>query len=661
MKFILLSLIACVLICHPVDAAPQSYNLEVQRLAIAKIRVLRGQSGVGTGAAIYVGNDQQSGYFVTAYHTIDPNKGRIKSVDLQFFNSPEFVQAEIVDKFDPALDVGIIKTNLSNIPSQIKHLFVKQPNPTTVIRIIGHPPGGDWSIWSGHVENENGKNGDSRHFIINRDNSLTDGYSGGGVFDVEGNLLGMHLAQAFTYGKVLKTGEILNLLAAFRVPTNNFGQNSSENLENPPPSNSVENKEIKASSVATAIDRDFDGTFDDLFTDRYHKLHIRKTATNHLGAPGPGEFRAALSFDLRVLPKNVDIRSVTLSVSPSEITGGENINIEVYGFVDYLTLGLRTEAFNGGVRVAGPIRFLGTRAFAERMHSVDVSSFIKQAISDGHRMIGFSLRQSGDFTKGPSLGTGFSIESGEAPTSRNSIEDTPHLNIEYQESPTVDRVDYNLTQLECDPINKGKGPQSSETARLNYRIDSIRNILNQNGKPVSEVDATGLTKLVSKRLIVVHGSSQNLRVTRDRFAHLLIMRDGTVNQLAPFDYAVNHVGEYNWKDLSPVKDHSIGIELENAGWVRYKNDGWYNWLEQKVPDNEVVRLTGDNQWNGWHRFTDEQIHTFFAVVCALRSAYPTITDMVGHSEIDNRVGDPGLIFPMEELRRKLFPQQLKDR
>jgi hypothetical protein len=247
MKFGLLILLAEVLICSHVHGWPQSYNLEAQRLAVAKIRVRHAESGVQTGAAIYVGNDKQYGYFVTAYHNIDPERGgSIESIELQIFNSPQFLKAEPVDKFDSDLDLGIIKTNLTNIPSQIKQLFAKEPIPATAIRIIGHPASGDWSVWSGRVENENAPQGDSRHFIVNRDSSLAPGYSGGGLFDMDGNFLGMHLETTTFYGRELKSREIQNLLEAFRVPTNNFGQNVPISSECSPDSRPVPYPGMKA-------------------------------------------------------------------------------------------------------------------------------------------------------------------------------------------------------------------------------------------------------------------------------------------------------------------------------------------------------------------------------------------------------------------------------
>jgi hypothetical protein len=223
--------------------------------------------------------------------------------------------------------------------------------------------------------------------------------------------------------------------------------------------------------------------------------------------------------------------------------------------------------------------------------------------------------------------------------------------------PIVDKVVYAINDLRCELPSAGKNPIASEIALPNYSVDVKQHLLlDRDGKPVSIVEATELDKLESRRLIVVHTTTQVLGVGRSHFTHVLITRDGTVRQLVPFDYAANHVSNINWKGLSPVKNHTIGIDLENAGPLQYQNNAWYSWLGETVPDDEIVRLKGDIKWRGWHKFTDAQIRAFFEVVCALRRAYPTIVNMVEHSEID-AVGDPGLIFPMEELRIRLFPQK----
>ena len=220
--------------------------------------------------------------------------------------------------------------------------------------------------------------------------------------------------------------------------------------------------------------------------------------------------------------------------------------------------------------------------------------------------------------------------------------------------PIVEKVDYAINNLRCQIPSAGKSTVTSEIARPIYSLDLKQHLLiGNNGKPVSSVTATDGDKLQSRKLIVVHTTTQVLEVDRSNFTHVLITRDGTVKQLVPFDRSANHVSNTNWKGLSPVKNHTIGIDLENAGQLQYQDNAWQAWTGEKVPINEIVGLKGDINSRAWHKFTDVQIRAFFEVVCVLRRAYPTIEDMIEHSEIDS-VGDPGLVFPLEELRTKLF-------
>jgi hypothetical protein len=139
----------------------------------------------------------------------------------------------------------------------------------------------------------------------------------------------------------------------------------------------------------------------------------------------------------------------------------------------------------------------------------------------------------------------------------------------------VDKVDYATADLRCQRSKSGEGLASSKTATTKYSVDSTRHLLLDQGKePESLVDSTGLEKLESRRLIVVHATFQIARLKRDRYAHVLITRDGAVKQLIPFNYALDHVTNNDWMSLSPVKKHSIAIELENAGKLRNKDKSW---------------------------------------------------------------------------------------
>jgi N-acetylmuramoyl-L-alanine amidase len=94
--------------------------------------------------------------------------------------------------------------------------------------------------------------------------------------------------------------------------------------------------------------------------------------------------------------------------------------------------------------------------------------------------------------------------------------------------------------------------------------------------------------------------------------------------------------------------------LESWGRLERKDGAWVTAIGgKKISEAEVVH-DPKNETIGWQRFTDAQLRSFFAVACALRRAYPTIEDVVGHSQINPARIDPGPAFPMEEVRRRLF-------
>ena len=76
------------------------------------------------------------------------------------------------------------------------------------VHVIGHPSAGEWSVWRGSVQNENVSGNDFSRFTTNRDESLAGGYSGGPVFDSEGNFLGMHTSTVTSYGIAERVGRL---------------------------------------------------------------------------------------------------------------------------------------------------------------------------------------------------------------------------------------------------------------------------------------------------------------------------------------------------------------------------------------------------------------------------------------------------------------------
>ncbi|HMR19316.1 MAG TPA: N-acetylmuramoyl-L-alanine amidase [Sphingobacterium sp.] len=105
-------------------------------------------------------------------------------------------------------------------------------------------------------------------------------------------------------------------------------------------------------------------------------------------------------------------------------------------------------------------------------------------------------------------------------------------------------------------------------------------------------------------------------------AHLHLGREGEIIQMAAFDRIAWHAGVSEWKGLTSLNRYSIGIELQNTGSQEY---------------------------------TETQLNELVDVCKALVTAYPTIKEILGHSDISpGRKADPGKQFPMEWLRDQVF-------
>ncbi|HUF37564.1 MAG TPA: N-acetylmuramoyl-L-alanine amidase [Anaerolineales bacterium] len=139
-------------------------------------------------------------------------------------------------------------------------------------------------------------------------------------------------------------------------------------------------------------------------------------------------------------------------------------------------------------------------------------------------------------------------------------------------------------------------------------------------------------------------------------AHLVIGRDGRVVQVLPFDAIAFHCGFSYWEGDENLNQYSIGIEVDNAG---YLSGGAGNWSFKGVPipDSHVREATHWKQVNprGWETFPDVQLDTTFKIAEAICRHYG-IKEIIGHDEINllNRL-DPGPVFPLQELRDQVYP------
>jgi hypothetical protein len=214
----------------------QVSGLPVQSKIVVKLQVHRNGEADELGSAIYVGQDKQQAYFITAFHLIGPDKAHIpvQSVEIYFGDSPRPASASVFQNFKESLDLAVVTTAISDLPTDLPHT-TKGDVEIGSVHIVGNPPAGESNVWTGTVQNKEAEGGDIQHFTTNFDKSLTGGYSGGAVFDSYGHLIGMHTASSQGYGIALKMSEVVPQLEAWRVPTNNIVSGYAVNTDNPEP------------------------------------------------------------------------------------------------------------------------------------------------------------------------------------------------------------------------------------------------------------------------------------------------------------------------------------------------------------------------------------------------------------------------------------------
>lgn len=140
-------------------------------------------------------------------------------------------------------------------------------------------------------------------------------------------------------------------------------------------------------------------------------------------------------------------------------------------------------------------------------------------------------------------------------------------------------------------------------------------------------------------------------------AHLVVDKDGSVVQMAPFNKKCNHAGPSEWMGVKMLNGHAIGIEFVNIGYAKMRNDGkLVDAYGRVVPVDEAAGyIEAPNARVGsgrifWEPYTEKQIEVGIEIHKALLSAY-NIRDIVSHEEIDTRKWktDPGPAFPMNRF------------
>lgn len=181
------------------------------------------------------------------------------------------------------------------------------------------------------------------------------------------------------------------------------------------------------------------------------------------------------------------------------------------------------------------------------------------------------------------------------------------------------------------------------------------------GEAVRFVESPNRGGELQPRFLVVHytaGSSFDsslAHLTRPgagTSAHLLIGRDGSIAQLVPFNRVAWHAGTSSWQGLRGLNQHSIGIELDNAGPLEAQGERWTSWFGRGYPDEEVVvaRHKNGGPQRGWHAYSEAQLAAAVEAAGAICRHYKLV-DVLGHDDIaPDRKTDPGPAFALASFR-----------
>jgi N-acetylmuramoyl-L-alanine amidase len=138
-------------------------------------------------------------------------------------------------------------------------------------------------------------------------------------------------------------------------------------------------------------------------------------------------------------------------------------------------------------------------------------------------------------------------------------------------------------------------------------------------------------------------------------AHLVIDRDGSITQLAPFNVITWHAGKSRWGGLEGLNKYTIGIELVNGGRLSKIGEKCICPADKKhIADDDIVIATHKNESREaiWQEYTDKQMDVALAVSALLVKNYQ-LQDVLGHEDISPlRKSDPGPAFPMKSFRSK---------
>jgi N-acetylmuramoyl-L-alanine amidase len=194
------------------------------------------------------------------------------------------------------------------------------------------------------------------------------------------------------------------------------------------------------------------------------------------------------------------------------------------------------------------------------------------------------------------------------------------------------------------------------------------------GKNVSYVETPNKSGEIEPKYLVFHytaGRSAQSSVDwltnpdANASAHLVVGRQGTITQLAPFTTKTWHAGRSHWDGLTGLNQYSIGIEMDNAGPLTLVGSKLQAWFGKTYPKSQATfaKHKLDDEFHWWHAYTERQIIAAVELAKLLVKTY-NLKEIIGHDDIaPGRKRDPGPAFPLIHIQAMVMgrPEEQSER
>jgi N-acetylmuramoyl-L-alanine amidase len=136
--------------------------------------------------------------------------------------------------------------------------------------------------------------------------------------------------------------------------------------------------------------------------------------------------------------------------------------------------------------------------------------------------------------------------------------------------------------------------------------------------------------------------------------HIVIARNPKLEptaQMAPLSSRTFHAGRSTWRGVGGVNNKSIGVDMDNVGYLTKEGDKFYN-AYGGLYKGPAPFLDGNGTY--WEPYTDEAVKELLRIVALLVNAFPILKSpqdrIVGHSDVKSTKVDPGSAFPWQSVR-----------